>query len=93
MTKYLITFSSGAPRWETSKWKVSSISRSDALHQATLMHEDLNDHEVNMITLSKAGMTDVDEDDFYDLDTEGSQKRLEILDKIYRQQFNHYFNV
>lgn len=88
MTQYLITFSSGKPFWNHSKWKVSAETRSQALHKANLMHDKNHSWETNMITISKIGSTDAEISDFTDLDTSENQRQVEILDRIWQQKFN-----
>lgn len=94
MTSYFITFSSGKPDWRNhSKWYITAESRSEALHKANLMHDDVHGYEANMITISKEGACDLVKDGFFcDLDSEEMQKRILILDRIWQQKFNRLEN-
>jgi hypothetical protein len=90
MTSYFITFSSGKPEWLShSKWFITAESRSDALHRASLMHDFVYNYEVNMVTVSKDGATDLKKSSQVgNLDTDHARKHLEQLDRIWQQKFN-----
>lgn len=60
MNSYFITFNSGKPNWHNySKWYITAESRSTALHKANLIHDDTYKYEVNMMTVSKEGCTEL----------------------------------
>ena len=93
MNRYCITFSSGTPEWKTTKWIIASETRSDAMHKALLMHNNSNEFDVNMVTLSKKGTTDIDLSGFIDLDLPEHRETLRFLESIWRQKFNKLENV
>jgi hypothetical protein len=72
--QYLVTFSTGAPNWKTSKWKVFAGEKSEALNLAMLMHDDSTRPEVDrwpvsMVTISYRGSNpSADEDEFTSVD-------------------------
>ena len=68
--EYMVTLSTGAPDWRTSKWIVSAEEKSQALHYAMLMHDDpkraAGDRwPIEMVTLSYRGANpSIDESEF-----------------------------
>ena len=68
--QYLVTFSTGAPNWKTSKWKIIAEEKSEALNLAMLMHDDssrpaIDRWPVPMVTISYPGSNpSIDESEF-----------------------------
>ena len=92
MNTYLITFSSGNPEWQHSKWRITTESRHEALHKANLMHDDALGWDINMVTLSKSGTTDAHDDDFWNLDAKVMESHILFLERIWNQKFNKLEN-
>jgi hypothetical protein len=84
--EYMVTLSTGAPKWLTSKWIVEAEEKSQALHFAMLMHDDperdLKDRwSIEMVTLSYRGANpSIDESQFAVSDPE----KLFRLFQIYK---------
>ena len=82
--QYLVTFSSGAPLWKTSKWIVTAEEKSEAINLAMLMHDEHLRPEsdrwpVAMLTLSYQGANpSVDESQFTVVDPEYVDRLLRI---------------
>lgn len=83
---YLVTLSTGAPLWLTSKWRVTAEEKSQALNFALLMHDDPDRSQddrwsVAMVTISYPGSNpEVDETEY----TVPEPRRLASLLSIYR---------
>jgi len=78
--EYLVTLSTGAPVWKTTKWSVMAETKSQALHFALLLHDDTVSWSVSMVTISyKHSNPSVNLDDF----EEGCPDRIYRLDRIY----------
>lgn len=78
---YLVTLSTGAPDWKTSKWNVDAESKSQALHYALLMHDDTVKWPVSMVTISYENANpELD----LSLFTVGDPEYIYRLDRIYR---------
>jgi len=78
---YLVTLSTGAPDWKTSKWSVLAETKSQALHFALLLHDDTLKWSVSMVTISyKHSNPDISLNEF----TEGTPERIYRLDRIYQ---------
>ncbi len=57
---YMVTLSTGAPLWKTSKWIVQATEKSEALNFAMLCHDDPDRAKkdrwpISMVTLSYQG--------------------------------------
>jgi hypothetical protein len=82
--QYLVTFSSGAPDWNTSKWIVTAEEKSEAINLAMLMHDDHSRPAdkrwpVAMLTLSYRGANpSVDESQFTVVDPDYVDRLLRI---------------
>ena len=81
----MVTFSTGAPEWKTSKWIITAEEKHQALNFAMLMHDSSDRPEedrwpVSMVTLSYRGSNpDIDENDF----TVADPAYVERLHRIY----------
>lgn len=84
--EYLVTLATGAPKWLTSKWRITAEENSQALNFAMLMHDDpgrsADDRwPVAMITISYPGANpEIDESEYAVPDP----KHLAALLSIYR---------
>lgn len=84
LKQYLVTFSSGAPEWKTSKWIVTAEEKSEAINFAMLMHDEHSRPEqdrwpVAMLTLSYRGANpSVDESQFTVVDPTHVDRLLRI---------------
>ena len=82
--EYMVTLSTGAPDWKTSKWIVKAVEKSEALNFAMLCHDDpdrpIKDRwSVAMITLSYRGANpSANEKEFTVADPEKVDRLLRI---------------
>lgn len=77
--EYLVTLSSGAPSWKTSKWIVAAEDKSSALNYALLLHDDKYGWTVAMVTLSYRGANPQADESLYEY---ANPERIEVLNRI-----------
>lgn len=84
MKKYMVTLSTGAPQWLTSKWVVEAEEKSQALNYALLLHDNPDRPQnsrwpVAMVTISYYGANpEICEADFAVADPEQIARLLRI---------------
>jgi hypothetical protein len=83
--EYMVTLSTGAPEWKSSKWIVGAAEKSEALNFAMLCHDDSDRPQedrwpVSMVTLSYRGTNPSADESEY---TIADSTRVDRLLRIY----------